>query len=82
MRHLYPRWPQYLYGQPKIQKTGAHIRPVVSFYNTPLQALHKALAHYLKPLAQNPLQLKGPDSSDFKQRMDSSLNPFSSVHAP
>ena len=56
MRNLHPRWPQ-LYGQPKIYKPGAPIRPVVSFYNTPLQALHKVLATYLKPLAQNPLRL-------------------------
>ena len=34
MRQLHPRWPQ-LYGQPKIHKLGAPIRPVVSFYNTP-----------------------------------------------
>ena len=77
MRNLHPRWPQ-LYGQPKIHKPGAPIRPVVSFYNTPLQALHKVLATYLKPLAQNPLRLK--DSSDFKQRLDSSFNPSFSYH--
>ena len=35
MRNLHPRWPQ-LYGQPKIHKPGAPIRPVVSFYNTGL----------------------------------------------
>ena len=51
MRQLHPRWPQ-LYGQPKIHKLGAPIRPVVSFYNTPLSALHKVLAHYLKPFSQ------------------------------
>ena len=40
MRQLHPRWPQ-LYGQPKIHKLGAPIRPVVSFYNTPLsRVLH------------------------------------------
>ena len=39
MRQLHPRWPQ-LYVQPKIHKLGAPIRPVVSFYNTPLSALH------------------------------------------
>ena len=78
MRNLHPRWPQ-LYGQPKIHKPGAPIRPVVSFYNTPLQALHKVLATYLKPLAQNPLRLK--DSSDFKQRLDSSLNPSFYYHS-
>ncbi|XP_063684382.1 uncharacterized protein LOC134818673 [Bolinopsis microptera] len=78
MRNLHPRWPQ-LYGQPKIHKPGAPIRPVVSFYNTPLQALHKVLASFLKPLAQNPLRLK--DSSDFKHRFDSSLNPSFHYHA-
>ena len=78
MRNLHPRWPQ-LYGQPKIHKPGAPIRPVVSFYNTPLQALHKVLATYLKPLAQNPLRLK--DSSDFKQRLDASLNPSYTYHS-
>lgn len=72
MRNPHPRWPQ-LYGQPKIHRPSAPIRPVVSFYNTPLHALHKVLATYLKPLAQNPLCLK--DSSDFKQRLDASLNP-------
>ncbi|KAL5262584.1 hypothetical protein ACHWQZ_G008104 [Mnemiopsis leidyi] len=77
MRNLHPRWPQ-LYGQPKIHKQGAPIRPVVSFYNTPLQALHKVLATYLKPLAQNPLRLK--DSSDFKQRLESSLDPSFPYH--
>ena len=76
MRNLHPRWSQ-LYGQPKIHKPGAPIRPVVSSYNTPLQALHKVLATYLKPLAQNPLRLK--DSSDFK-RLDASLNPSYSYH--
>ena len=78
MRNLHPRWLQ-LYGQPKIHKLGAPIRPVVSFYNTPLQALHKTLATYLKPLAQNSLRLK--DSSDFKQRLDSSLNPSYYYHS-
>ncbi|MCP4494476.1 MAG: hypothetical protein GY820_45335, partial [Gammaproteobacteria bacterium] len=78
MRNLHPRWPQ-LYGQPKIHKPGAPIRPVVSFYNTPLQALHKVLATYLKPLAQNSLRLK--DSTDFKQRLDSSLNPSYYYHS-
>ena len=42
----------WVYGQPKIHKLGAPIRPVVSFYNTLLSALHTVLAHYLKPLAK------------------------------
>ena len=78
MRNLHSRWPQ-LYGQPKMHKPGAPIRPVVSFYNTPLQALHKVLATYLKPLAQNPLRLK--DTFDFKQRLDASLNPSYTYHS-
>ncbi|KAL5257225.1 hypothetical protein ACHWQZ_G012236 [Mnemiopsis leidyi] len=77
MRDLRPRWPQ-LYGQPRIHKPGAPIRRVVSFYNTPLHALHKVLATYLKPLAQHPLCLKY--SSDFKQRLESSLNPTFPYH--
>ncbi|KAL5268061.1 hypothetical protein ACHWQZ_G004942 [Mnemiopsis leidyi] len=81
MRNLHPRWPQ-LYGQPKIHKPGAPIRPVVSFYNTPLppplQDLHKVLATYLKPLAQNPLCLK--DSSDFKQGLECFLDPSFPYH--
>jgi hypothetical protein len=53
-----------LYGQPKIHKPGAPIRPIVSFYNTPLSALHKVLAHYLKPLSSNVIRLK--NSNDYK----------------
>ena len=81
MRVLHPRWPQ-LYGQPKIHKPNAPIRPVVSFYNTPLQALHSVLATFLKPLTNSSLRLK--DSSDFKQRFQdslNSLNPYYSYHA-
>jgi hypothetical protein len=72
MRNLHPRYPQ-LYGKPKIHKPDAPIRPIVSFYNTPLQALHRVLAHYLKPLAQNPLRLK--NSSAFKLHLNSSAHP-------
>ena len=72
MRNLHPRYPQ-LYGLPKIHKPDAPIRLIVSFYNTPLQALHRVLAHYLKPLAQNPLRLK--NSSAFKLHLNSSAHP-------
>ena len=48
-RNLHPRPPQ-LYGLPKIHKPNTPIRPIVSFYNTPLIALHKTLAHYIQPL--------------------------------
>ena len=51
----------------KIHTPNAPIRPIVSFCNTPLSALHKVLASYLKPLAQNRLRLK--DSRHFKQRL-------------
>ena len=57
-----PRRPQ-LYGLPKIHKPGNPIRPIVSYYNTPLSSLHKQLSIILKPLTISPLRLK--DSSDF-----------------
>ena len=70
-----PRYPQ-LYGQPKIHKPGAPIRPIVAFYNTPLSALSNFLSTILKPLSQSPLRLK--DSSHFvdilRRRPPSSLN--------
>ena len=78
MRVLHPRQPQ-LYGQPKIHKPGAPIRPIVSFYNTPLSALHKVLAHYLKPLSSNPIRLK--NSNDYKQHLDATNNPTYPYHA-
>ena len=77
MRQLHPRWPQ-LYGQPKIHKLGAPIRPVVSFYNTPLSALHKVLAHYLKPLANSSIRLK--DTNDFKQHLNTTGHPNFPYH--
>ncbi len=78
MRVLHPRYPQ-LYGQPKIHKPDAPIRPIVAFYNTPLSALHKVLSHYLKPLAQSPLRLK--DSTDFKNHLHSTTTPSYPYHA-
>jgi len=39
----------------------------VSFYNTPLSALHKVLADWLKPLAANAFKLR--DSAHCKQRL-------------
>ena len=44
-----PRRPQ-LYRLPKIHKPGNPIRPIVSFYNTPLSSLHKQLSNIIKPL--------------------------------
>ena len=77
MRQLHPQWPQ-LYGQPKIHKPGAPIRPVVAFCNTPLSALHKVLARILKPLSRNPLRLK--DSHDFKQHLSNTGLPSFPYH--
>ena len=72
IRQLHPRWPQ-LYGQPKIHKLAAPICPVVSLYNTPLSALHKVLARYLKPLANSSIRLK--DTNDFKQHLNTTGHP-------
>ena len=68
-RNLHPRSPQ-LYGTPKIHKFNCPIRPIVSFYNTPL-IVHKTLAHYLKPLSNSNLRLK--DSNDMIQILRNSL---------
>ena len=67
-----PRRPQ-LYGLPKIHKPGNPIRPIVSFYNTPLSSLHKQLSIILKPLTISPLRLK--DSCDFVKYLNSSSDP-------
>ena len=56
-RNLHPRPPQ-LYGLPKIHKPNTPIRPIVSFYNTPLIALHKTLAHYIQPLTHSHLHIR------------------------
>ena len=66
------------FGQPKIHKLGAPIRPVVSFYKTPLSALHKVLAHYLKPLANSSIRLK--DTNDFKQHLNTTGHPNFPYH--
>ena len=78
MRVLYPRYPQ-LYGLPKIHKTGAPIRPIVSFYNTPLSALHKVLSTFLKPLTNSCLRLK--DSTALMQHLDTTYSPTHPYHA-
>ena len=56
-RNLHPRPPQ-LYGLPRIHKPNTPIRPIVSFYNTPLIALHKTLAHYIQPLTHSHLRIR------------------------
>ena len=75
MRQLNPQRLQ-LYGNPKIHKPSAFIRPVVAFCNTPLSARHNILAHYLKPLTQNSIRLK--DSHNLKQHLTSSSTGLSS----
>ena len=76
MRQLHPQ----LYAQPKIHKLGAPIRPVVSFYNTPLSALHKVIAHFLKPLALANSSIRLKDTNDFKQHLNTTGHPNFSYH--
>ena len=70
-RVLHPRPPQ-IYGLPKIHKPGNPLRPIVSFYGTPLSALHKQLSDILKPPTQSNLQLKNTEDflDKFRQNMD------------
>ena len=77
--HPNPRRPQ-LYGLPKIHKPGNPIRPIVSFYNTPLSSLHKQLSIILKPLTISPLRLK--DSSDFVNTLIPPQIPITPTTAP
>ena len=56
-RNLHPRPPQ-LCGLPKIHKPNTPIRPIVSFHITPLIALHKTLAHFVRPLTHSHLRIR------------------------
>ena len=69
-RVLHPRSPQ-IYGLPKIHKPGNPVRPIVSFYGTPLSALHKQLSIVLKPLTQSRLRLTNTEDFLNKFRQDS-----------
>ena len=69
-RVLHPRAPQ-LYGLPKIHKPGNPLRPIVSFYDTPLSALHKQLSEVLKPLTLSELRLK--NTEDFLTKFRAQL---------
>ena len=40
------------YGMPKIHKTNAPLRPIVSGFNSPTDSLAKYLTHYLQPLTE------------------------------
>ena len=68
---LHPRARQ-IYGLPKIHKPGTPLRPIVSFYDTPLSALHKQLANLLKLLTMSKLRLK--NSEDFLARFKGDLD--------
>ena len=65
--HVHPN-----YMASKIHKVNCPIRPIVSLYHTPLIALHKTLAYYLKPLSNSNLRLK--DSNDMIQILRSITN--------
>ena len=72
-RVLHPRPPQ-IYGLPKIHKPGNPLRPIVSFYGTPLSALHEQLSNILQPLTQSRLRLK--NTEDFLNKFTTALLPF------
>ena len=67
-----PRRPQ-LYGLPKIHKPGNPIRPIISFYNTPLSSLHKKLSNIIKPLTLSTIRLK--DSQEFVKHLQDTSDP-------
>ena len=71
-RVLHPRTPQ-IYGLPKIHKPGNPLRPIVSFYGTPLSALHKQLSDVLKPLTMSKLRLK--NTKDFLDKFRHDIDP-------
>ena len=76
-RNLHPRAPQ-LYGLPKIHKPNTPIRPIVSFFNTPLVALHKTLAHYIQPLTQSDIRIR--DSKHMIQILHDNPHPTHSYY--
>ena len=76
-RNLHPRAPQ-LYGLPKIHKPNTPIRPIVSFFNTPLVTLHKSLAHYIQPLTQSYIRIR--DSKHMIQILHDNPHPTHSYY--
>ena len=76
-RNLHPRAPQ-LYGLPNIHKPNIPIRPIVSFFNTPLVALHKTLAHYIQPLTQSNIRIR--DSKHMIQILHDNPHPTHSYY--
>ena len=79
-RVLYPRAPQ-IYGLPKINKPGNPIRPIVSFYDTPLSALHKQLSEVLKPLTLSDIRLKNSEDFLNKFRTTQPWNGYTTIPA-
>ena len=79
-RVLHPRAPQ-LYGLPKIHKPGNPLRPIVSFYDTPLSALHKQLSEVLKPLTVSDIRIKNSEDflAKFKFHVDLNYPHYSSL---
>ena len=76
-RVLHPRPPQ-LYGLPKLHKPNTPIRPIVSFFNTPLAALHKTLVHYIQPLTISDLRIR--DSKHMVQILRDNQHPTHSYY--
>ena len=62
----------------KIHKPGNPLRPYVSFYGTPLSALHKQLSIVLKPLTQSRLRLI--DTEDFLDKFRQDSDPEHGYH--
>ena len=56
----------------KIRKPENPLRPIVSFYNTPLSALHKQLSNILKPITVSHLRLK--NSEHFLDRFTNDIS--------
>ena len=57
----------------KIHKPGNPLRPIVSFYSTPVSALHKQLSIIVKPLTMSKLRLK--NFEDFPDRFRHDIDP-------
>ena len=55
------------------------MQPIISFYNTPLSALHKVLAHYLKRISNNHVRIK--TTTEFKHHFTCTGHPDFPYHA-
>ena len=79
-RVLHPKSPQ-IYGLLKILKPGNPLRPIISFYGTPLSSLHKQLSIILKPFTQSILRLTNTEDflNKFRQGTDSEYDYYCSL---